>query len=102
MCLLSIITQGLRNIDSVMVTGDKLVLALKIFPSYCLTQAVFTDGSLESIAIDRKAKGFKAVDSNLWATKNISGDCFALIIHGIVWTTVLVLIETFQCKSHHK
>jgi hypothetical protein len=78
-----------------MIAGDKLVLALKVFPSYCLSQAIFTDGSVESIVADRKAKGLKQVDSNLWAVKNITGDCLALIIHGLVWTTVLVLIETF-------
>lgn len=93
MCLVTTIVQALRVITSVWHIGDNLSLILKLFPSYCLTQAIFTDGSIDSLADYRKNYGLE-LETDLWSLRNVGSDCVALAAHSVVWVFVLVLIES--------
>jgi hypothetical protein len=72
--------------------GRLLGHAMKIIPSYCLTQAIYSDGGLDSFIQDHTPQ--TAMVDDLWSLEKIGSDVSALSLHALFWTIILCLIES--------
>jgi hypothetical protein len=84
----------LRLLESTRETGDLLHVAFKALPTYCLTGSIMFVSGKDALVLSRRDVPIE----NL-AIENMGGDIRALLIHFVVWTVMLFLIESgmFQC-----
>lgn len=79
----------LRIIPSTRSVGDALMWVFKLVPSYCLTEAIMLDSSLDRLLMLRPEL---AKPSN-WDVTLFGGDVLVLCLHFIFWCLVLAIIE---------
>lgn len=79
----------LRVIDSTYTIGDKLLWVLKVVPSFCLTNSVMWASSGTQLRAARPT-----LPSANFDIANMGGDLLLCGVHFLVWTVVLLLLET--------
>jgi len=79
-----------------MKVGDMLHWIFRIFPSYGLVDAVLFDSSGETLAgLRNRTPGMQgSVNPDPYFWKNVSFDFFLAAIHFVLWTLVLIFIES--------
>jgi ABC-type multidrug transport system fused ATPase/permease subunit len=96
MLLLSVAVYVLQFIRKLMKVGDMLDWIFRIFPSYGLVDAVLFDSSGETLAgLRNRTPGMQgSVNPDPYFWKNVSFDFFLAAIQFVLWTLVLILIES--------
>jgi hypothetical protein len=101
MTILTVSTLGfvIRSLEGTEQMADVLHWVLRgLSPSYCLGSAVYLDASADLLTTSRASRGLELTDDD-WALINVGGDIMCLVLHSILWTVILVVIETRKPKS---
>lgn len=85
----AIIASILRLVSSTQKVGDALVWVFKLVPSYPLTNSIMYHATKDTLKMLRKDYNYEDGD-----VQAIGGDILVSCLHAIVWTIVLILIET--------
>lgn len=102
--ILSTMIYAFRFMDSLEIWGDKLNLAMRIFPSYMLADSIYFDQGGQTLADFRNRKKALAgtVNPDPYQWENNTSNFVLSAVHFIGWTLVLVAIESDLAWRAHK
>jgi ATP-binding cassette subfamily A (ABC1) protein 3 len=94
----------LRVVPDLELLGDNLHYAMRIFPSYSIATALYTDASLDFISQIRNSTPGDGPDisDDVWDLKNNLLDLIMMFAHLIFWFLILFLIEVDLGKRIRK
>ena len=85
----TIVAYILRIIDSTRSVGDVLYWVFKVVPSYCLTDGIMFSAVKDALWVLRP----ELKRNTVLGVYDLGGDILVMMLHFIVWSFVLVLIE---------
>jgi len=94
----------LRVVPNLEVLGDTLHWSMRVFPSYSLATALYTDASIKFISQIRNTTEGAGDDisPDVWDFKNNTFDILMQVAHFFFWTFILFLIEADLGKRIRK
>jgi hypothetical protein len=93
-----IVSFSLRTIGSTKYIGDTLNWVFKIIPSFCLTDVVAFQAGRDLFLWQRN----DIKNTSDWNIQLSGGNIMFLIIHFVMWSLILVLIECGCLKFVHE
>lgn len=83
----------LRIIPETQSIGDMLLWIFKICPSFCLTNSIMFASSKSRLILFRED-----INNDDFAMENMKGDIMVMMIHFVVWTIVVIVLESGLLK----
>lgn len=83
-------------------TGDFLDQAMKVFPSYLIASTMSCDVSCKELSLERAGSRLsqgRELEGDKWHWTHLPLDIVLTFVHSLVWTVVLILIETRQQRA---